>query len=89
MVQASINNERNFDRVADALITPHPRIHLRESQKGTEAKGKTGSNVETIQTHPFGFSEKARVNTLAEENMDQVPVTRKTIPLKIMIMMTT
>ena len=42
MVQASINNERDFDRVADALITQHPRIHLRESQRRTKGKGKDG-----------------------------------------------
>ena len=35
VVQASINNERDFDRVADALIIQHPRVHLRESQKET------------------------------------------------------
>ena len=40
MVQASINNERDFDRVADALIIQHPRIHLRESQKRAKGKGK-------------------------------------------------
>ena len=42
MVQASINNERDFDRVPDALIIPHPRIHFRESQQRTKAKGKDG-----------------------------------------------
>ena len=42
MVQASINNERDFDRVAEALIIQHPRIHLRESQRRTKGKGKDG-----------------------------------------------
>ena len=42
MVQASINNERDCDRVADALIIPHPRNHFRESQKRTKAKEKDG-----------------------------------------------
>ena len=88
IVQAAINNERDFDRVADALSIPHPRIHLRESRKRTRAKGKTSSNVETIQTHG-GFAEKARVHTLAAENLDQVLVTRMSIPLKTVIMMTT
>ena len=27
MVQVSINNERVFDKLADALIIQHPRIH--------------------------------------------------------------
>ena len=42
MVQASIGNERDFDRVADALIIQHPRIHLRESQKRVKGTGKDG-----------------------------------------------
>ena len=40
MVQASISNKRDFDRVADALIIQHPRIHLRESQRRPTGKGK-------------------------------------------------
>ena len=42
MVQASISNEGDFDRVAEALIIQHPRIHLRESQKRAKGKGKDG-----------------------------------------------
>ena len=42
MVQASISDERDFERVADALIIQHPRIHLRESQRRTKGKGKDG-----------------------------------------------
>ena len=33
LVQASISNERDVDRVAEALIIQHPRVHLRESQR--------------------------------------------------------
>ena len=33
MVLASMNNACDFDRVADALIIQHARIHLRESRK--------------------------------------------------------
>ena len=33
MVQASISNAFDFDRVAEALIIHYPRIHLRESQR--------------------------------------------------------
>ena len=40
MVQASVNNERDFDRVADALIIQHPHIHLRESRKRAKGKDK-------------------------------------------------
>ena len=42
MVQASISNERDFDRVAEAPIIQHPRIHLRESQRRAKGKGKDG-----------------------------------------------
>ena len=42
MVQGSIGNECDFDRVADAFIIQHPRIHLRESQRRPRAKAKTG-----------------------------------------------
>ena len=38
MVQASISNERDFDRVAEALIIHHPRIHLRGSQRRTKRR---------------------------------------------------
>ena len=42
MVQASISNERDFDRVAEALIIQHPRIHLGECQRRAKGKGKDG-----------------------------------------------
>ena len=42
MVQASISNERDFDRVVEALIIPHPRLHLQESQRRAKVKGKDG-----------------------------------------------
>ena len=41
-VQPSISNERDFDRVAEALIIQHPRIHLQEIQRQTQGKGKDG-----------------------------------------------
>ena len=42
MVQASISNERDFDRVAEALIIQHPRIPLRGSQRRAKGRGKDG-----------------------------------------------
>ena len=42
VVQALISNDRDFDRVAEAFIIQHPRIHLRESQRRTKGKGKDG-----------------------------------------------
>ena len=35
VVQASTDNEREFDKVADALIIQHPRVHLRDNRKRT------------------------------------------------------
>ena len=73
-VQASINNERDCERVAETLIIQYPRIHLRESQK--HARG-TASNEETIRTF-IGVAEKAKVKTLAMENLE----TRYMCPLR-------
>ena len=43
MVPASINNERDLDKVANALFIQHARIHVREScNKRTKGKGKAG-----------------------------------------------
>ena len=82
VVQASISNERDFDRVAVALIIQHPRIHLRENQR--RAKAKTDSNVLTTQTL-VGYAEEAKASTLAVENLERAPITRTSLPLKIMI----
>ena len=51
-------------------------------------KAKTGQNLETLQTL-LGFAEKATANTLAAENLEQVPSARTTHQLKITTMMTT
>ena len=43
MIQASIGNARDFDRVADALVVQHPRIHLKHtptSRLTDKGKGK-------------------------------------------------
>ena len=45
MIQASIGNARNFEKIADALVVQHPRIHMRESRStathpGRHVKGK-------------------------------------------------
>ena len=36
MIQASIGNARDFDKIAEALVVQHPRIH----NKTTGGKGK-------------------------------------------------
>ena len=54
MVQASISNARDFDRVAEALIIQHPRIHLRENQRRAMGKGKDGfKRVDNPNTRRF------------------------------------
>ena len=57
MIMASVQNARTFDRIADAMILQHPRIHLKESRrhtlgKGTSYKGKGKGGM--------GFKKKAR-----------------------------
>ena len=52
--EASINNESDFDKVADALVVQQPRVHLRESRKRPKEKGKD--------THWFQEGGKQRDN---------------------------
>ena len=40
MIQASINNERNFEKVSDALVCQHPRVHLNDKKKGNDYNNK-------------------------------------------------
>ena len=85
MVQASISDARDFDRVAETLIIQHPRTHLREKPKTSE-----GQRRRRIQTcwqfkHSLVPRKKAKANTLAAENLERVPITRTSLPLKIMI----
>ena len=44
MVQASINNERDFDKAMDALILQDPRIHIKESRRTASQQGKNRSS---------------------------------------------
>ena len=51
MIMASIGNARDFEKVAEALIVQHPRIHLRESKSGLRPalqprKGKRKQSAE-------------------------------------------
>ena len=43
MIQASTGKERNFDRVAEALIIQNPRMHLLESGRHTARDTRTGN----------------------------------------------
>ena len=40
MVQASIGNAREFDKVEDALVLQHPKIHLKEKKSNAAGIGK-------------------------------------------------
>ena len=44
MVQASVNNARMFDRIADSLLLQHPRIHLKESRRTSARKGTSNKS---------------------------------------------
>ena len=73
VVQVSISDERDFDRVAEALIIQQLRIHLLRVKDERRAKAKTDSNVLTIQTLPLVSRKKARANTPAAENLEREP----------------
>ena len=87
MEQASISNERDFDRVAEALIIQHPRVHLRRGQDERRAKAKTDSNVLTIQTLVVFRGKGTGKHTGRRKNPERVPITRTSLLLKITIIM--
>ena len=65
MVQASVNNARTFERIADALVLQHPRIHLKESRRTSTGKG-TSSKVkakEEKDSSGRGTKAKAKVTS--------------------------
>ena len=68
------------------LLTPSSfNIHVSISEKVKDEqrpKAKTDSNVLIIQAF-VGFADKAKANTLASGNLEQVLITRTSLPLKI------
>ena len=59
MVQASISNARDFDRVAEAFIIQHSRVHLRENQR--RGQGKDGlKRVDNTNTRWFRGKSKGK-----------------------------
>ena len=42
MIQASIGNARDFDKIADALVVQHPRVHLKHSSAPQRTAPKGG-----------------------------------------------
>ena len=84
MVQASISNERDFDRVADALIIQHPRNHLRESQRRAKGEGKDGFK-RFDNPNARWFRGKGKGKHTGSGKPERVPITRTSLPLKIAI----
>ena len=82
MIQASIANQRDFDKIADALVVQHPRIHVREqrhrsSDKGKgKGKGKYNRSLYGQRRSPSSFKGKAygkgkrTANIVDEEEYD-------------------
>ena len=77
-----------------AILTELPKpsssnIHVPTSERVKDrqrAKAKTDSNVLTIQTL-VGLAGRTKANTLAAENLERVPITRTSPPVKITIIM--
>ena len=75
MVQASISNARDFDRVAEALIIQHPRIHLRENQRRTKGKGKDGfKRVDKPNTRWFREKGKRKIRNECSSRAPHTPL---------------
>ena len=61
MIQASIGNVRDFDKVAEALLVQHPRIHLKEkSKKPVKSKGKGDGKPRKGKSRGKGKHKKGR-----------------------------
>ena len=86
MVHASTDNERNVDRVAEAVISQHPRIHLRGGSETREGKRQRQDQTWKLFEH---LLVSGRVNTLAVENLEQALITRTLLPVTITAMTTT
>ena len=73
LLDTFFNNERDFVKVADALIIQHPRIHFRQ--------GRTRLRRNQIQRqleHSSASGER-QASTPAVENWEQVPVTQTSL----------
>ena len=79
MVQASISNERDFDRVAEALIIQDPRLHLRLSRRTREGKRQrrnqtwrhTGSGKSGACAYYANFTSVEDYDYYYDEDMDE------------------
>ena len=83
MIQASIGNARDFDKIANALIVQHPRIHLkssapRPSVKGGKQKSKSkgkggGKGGKRRYRNPSGFAYQATEDDMAYAAAEEEP----------------
>ena len=69
MIQASGGNERDFDRVAEALILQHPRIYFHENRRHMardtrQAKSKNKDSCAVAVSRPVGLGAKAMAKQL-------------------------
>jgi hypothetical protein len=68
MIQASIGNARDFEKIAEALVMQHPRIHLKDHKpKGIKGAGKGKSFGKTRKGNKFRKGKFARQANLASE----------------------
>ena len=63
MVLTSVSNKKGFDKVADAMVTQHPRTH--EDEKGRQSHDDDGDKKHNVGRFrkPFGTFSKAKTKT--------------------------
>ena len=77
MVQASISNERDFDRVAEVLIIQHPRIHLRENQRRAKGRIRIDSGASMHMLNKKGLKLRRTGNSKIQEPTTVVTANEK------------
>ncbi len=71
MIQASISNARDFQKVADALVLQHPRIHVKEHRRTTTGKGKGGYSKGKSRSRYTPGKGKGRTAFYADEQEEE------------------
>ena len=86
LAQASIDNVIS----TELRMLSHQSTSTYSPSRDSETReGKRQRRNQAVETTPTLASFRRRVNTLAVENLEQMPVTQTSLPLKITIMMTT
>ena len=77
--------------LTELQMPQHSTPPFSSPRKSETCEGKRQRRIQTWRQFKtlVGFAERARANTVKSENLQQVPITRATLPLKIAIMMTT